>query len=219
MLKVAAIISGSGWLLNALIEGCNKGNIDAEIALIISNENNELAIERVKQAGRSMLIINHEDYPDRETFDRKLHLVLQEYGIEFICLADFNRLLSPWFVEQWWNRVINCHPSLLPAFKGMRTCSRMLRAGVKFAGCTVHFVRTPMDAGPIIIQAVIPILPEDTPATLRVRIKGVEKGCFVQALQWIALNGVKVVDECVLVDGTEVPSEVLLSPGKKSTEN
>ncbi|MEG4168894.1 MULTISPECIES: phosphoribosylglycinamide formyltransferase [unclassified Microcoleus] len=155
MLKVAAIISGSGWLLNALIEGCKKGNIDAEIALIISNANNELAIERVKQAGLSMLIINHEDYPDRETFDRKLHLVLQEYGREFICLADFNRLLSPWFVEQWWNRVINCHPSLLPAFKGMRTCSRMLRSGVKFAGCTVHFVRAPMDAGPIIIQAVI----------------------------------------------------------------
>jgi phosphoribosylglycinamide formyltransferase-1 len=212
MLKVGVLISDTGSLLQALIDGCTRGDIQAEIALVIANDDNERALKRATQAGIPAVIIRHQNYPDRETFDGALHHCLQEHGIEFVCLADFNRLLTPWFVEQWRDRLINSHPALLPAFKGMYTCSRALEAGVKFTGCTAHFVRAPMDEGPIIIQGIVPVLPEDTPATLRRRIWQVEKRCFALALQWITEGRVKVVNEYVLIDGVDAPSQVLLNP-------
>ncbi|MBW4446910.1 MAG: phosphoribosylglycinamide formyltransferase [Spirirestis rafaelensis WJT71-NPBG6] len=212
MLKVAALVSRDGTLLQALIDGCKVGEIQAEIALVICNANSDRPLQRAAQAGISAIVIRHQDYPDRETFERELHRCLQEHGIDFVCLIQFNRLLTPWFVEQWRDRLINCHPSLLPAFKGWYTCSRALNAGVKFAGCTVHFVRPPMDEGPIIIQAVVPVLLEDTPATLRGRILKVEKRCFAQALQWIAAGRVRIENERVFVEGVDAPSQVLLNP-------
>jgi phosphoribosylglycinamide formyltransferase 1 len=219
MLKVAALVSWEGTILQALIDGCKVGKSQAEIALVISNANSDRPLQRAAQAGISAVVIRHQDYPDRETFERELHNCLQEHGIDFVCLAQFNRLLTPWFVQQWWDRLINCHPSLLPAFKGWYTCSRALKAGVKFAGCTVYFVRPPMDEGPIIIQGVVPVLPEDTPATLWRRIVKVEKCCFVQALQWIAAGYVRIVNEHVLVDGVDAPSQVLLNPCVEEEDN
>lgn len=212
MLKVAALVSGNGAILQALIDGCKESESQAEIALVISNANSDRPLQRAAQAGISAVVTKHQDYPDRETFEQELHRCLEKHGIDFVCLAEFNRLLTPWFVEQWRDRLINCHPSLLPAFKGRYTCSRALKAGVKFAGCTVYFVRPPMDEGPIIIQGVVPVMPEDTPATLWRRIVAVEKPCFVQALQWIAAGRVKVVNERVFVEGVDAPSQVLLNP-------
>ena len=212
MLKVGILISNYLPLLKALMEGVNNGIIPAEISLIIANEHNEKALRWAKEAGIPTNVIKHQDYPSRETFERAIHDCLQHHNIQFVCLAGFERILTSWFVEKWWDRLVNCHPALLPAFKGMYTCSRALKVGVKFSGFTIHFVRPPVDEGPIVIQGVVPVLPDETPRTLRIRISQDEKRGYVQVLRWIAMNRVKVVDECVIVDDIDYPSQGLLNP-------
>lgn len=194
-LKVAVLISGSGTNLQALIDACGNTDYPAEIVLVVSNKSDAYGLARARNAGINVKVINHKDYVSREEFDKAMHAALIASGAEFICMAGFMRLLSEWFVEQWYNRAINIHPSLLPSFKGVEAQKQALAAGVKIAGCTVHFIRNEMDSGPIIVQAAVPVSPGDTIEKLGDRILQEEHKCYARALRLIASGKVTVNGE------------------------
>ncbi|MGI9383112.1 MAG: phosphoribosylglycinamide formyltransferase, partial [Methyloligellaceae bacterium] len=159
--RVGALISGRGSNLQALIAACAEPDYPAEIALVISNRPGAPGLDRAEAAGIATRTIDHKAYPTREAFEAELDAALSAAGVELVCNAGFMRLLTGWFVERWRDRQLNIHPSLLPAFKGLDTHERAIAAGVRIAGCTVHFVRTEMDAGPIIAQAAVPVRGND----------------------------------------------------------
>jgi phosphoribosylglycinamide formyltransferase-1 len=198
-LKVAVLISGSGTNLQALIDACSAADYPAEIVLVLSNKATAYGLERAQKAGIETKVINHKDYASREAFDKQMDVAIRESGAEFVCMAGFMRLLSEWFVDQWHNKLINIHPSLLPSFKGIDGQKQALEAGVKLAGCTVHFVRKEMDAGPIIVQAAVPVLSDDTVESLSARILTKEHESYPEALRLVASGEAKVVGEKVIL--------------------
>jgi phosphoribosylglycinamide formyltransferase-1 len=183
---VAVLISGSGSNLQALIDAAKQPNFPAEIMLVISNKADAYGLERARKAGIATEVIDHKAFSDRENFDRAVHARIVESGCEIVCLAGFMRLITPWFVDQWIDRMLNIHPSLLPDFKGLNTHKRALEAGVSKAGCTVHFVRAEMDAGPIILQESVPIKAGDTPEILAARVLEKEHIAYPKALALVA---------------------------------
>jgi phosphoribosylglycinamide formyltransferase-1 len=193
-LKLGVLISGRGSNLQALIEACAAADYPAEIVLVVSNRPGAMGLERAQAAGIATRIIEHTDYEDRESFDRDVDAALRDAGAQLICLAGFMRLLSGWFVEAWPDRIVNIHPSLLPAFKGTDSHAQALAAGVKLTGCTVHFVRSEMDAGPIIMQAAVPVLPDDDEDSLAARVLTAEHQCYPTAIRLIAEGRVTVED-------------------------
>lgn len=201
-LKTGVLISGSGTNLQALIGACAAQDFPAEIILVISNRADAGGLARAERAGIPSLIIPHKDYPSREAFDAALDKALTGAGVEFICLAGFMRLLSEGFVQKWRDRLINIHPSLLPAFKGVDAVEQALAAGVARTGCTVHFVRPEMDAGPILLQAEVPVEPGDTPDILHDRIRAAEHRCYPEALRLVASGKVSVRNEVAVIDET-----------------
>lgn len=206
-LKVGVLISGNGSNLQALIDACAHPDYPADIAVVISNTESAYGLNRARNIGIPAHVINHRDYASRKEFDDAIHQLLEHHMAEVVCLAGFMRLLSPEFVGRWYNKLLNIHPSLLPAFKGAHAHEQVLAAGAKISGCTVHFVRPEMDAGPIIIQAAVPVLPQDTPDTLGARVLEQEHRCYPLALRWLAENRLQVIDEKVTV------ADVVLSPG------
>ncbi|WDI30950.1 phosphoribosylglycinamide formyltransferase [Hyphococcus flavus] len=168
--RIAVLISGRGSNLQALIDAAANPDFPGDIALVISNRPNAKGLERAQEAGIQQETIDHKDFENREDFEAALNDALKIAKIDFVCLAGFMRLLTDSFASDWRGRLINIHPSLLPAFKGLHVHERMIEAGVKVAGCTVHFVSSEVDAGPIIGQAVVPVLPGDTEETLAARI-------------------------------------------------
>jgi len=152
-------------------------------------------LEYAEQSGIATETLSHTAFADRAQFDRAMHEALVKHGAEMLCMAGFMRLLSPWFTETWHNKLINIHPSLLPAFKGLDAQQQALDAGATTAGCTVHFVRPEMDSGPIIVQASVPVLPEDDAASLSARILEQEHRIYPLALKWIAEGKVQVKGE------------------------
>lgn len=191
-LKIAVLISGRGSNLQALIDATSQHDFPAEIVAVISNKPNAYGIVRAQSANIQTYIIENKDFPDRIRFDEALHKKLEEIGAELVCLAGFMRLITEDFVQKWHNRMINIHPSLLPSFKGLHAQQQALNAGVKLSGCTVHFVTPEMDAGPIIIQAAVPIKSDDTEDTLAERILKEEHRCYPLAVRWIAEGKVRV---------------------------
>lgn len=173
----------------------------ARIALVLSNRPEAAGLARARAAGVPTAVIRHGDHPGREEFDQALDARLREAGLEVLCLAGFMRILTPWFVERWTDRLINIHPSLLPAFKGLDTHARALAAGVRIHGCTVHFVRPALDDGPIIMQAAVPVLPGDTEATLAARVLEEEHRCYAAALRLFAEGRLRVDGARVQVAG------------------
>jgi phosphoribosylglycinamide formyltransferase-1 len=215
VLKLGVLISGRGSNLQALIDACADEAFPAKIALVISNKADAYGLERAKQAGIDTAVIPHREFPDRESFDAEMDRKLREAGVECICLAGFMRLLSAEFVRKWKDRLINIHPSLLPSFKGLNTHERTIEAGVRIAGCTVHFVRPEMDEGPIIIQAAVPVLPGDDADSLAARILVQEHRIYPEAVRLIASRAVRSVgDRVAFADGAApVAAEgCLLSP-------
>jgi phosphoribosylglycinamide formyltransferase-1 len=192
-LKVGVLASGRGSNLAALIEAAADPAYPAEIALVLVNVRGAAALDRAQAAGIPTRLIEHHAFPDRARFDAALDAALREGGIELVCLAGFMRLLTPAFVEAWRDRMINIHPSLLPAFPGLDTHARALQAGVKITGCTVHFVRHETDTGPIIAQAAVPVLPDDTPDSLAARVLEAEHRIYPLALTLVAEGRVRVV--------------------------
>lgn len=200
-MKVGVLISGRGSNLKALIDACAAPDFPAEIALVISNKADAGGLEIAKAAGIATRVISHRDYDSRESFDREMTKALQSAGVEFVCSAGFMRILSDEFVETWRDRQLNIHPSLLPAFKGLNVYQRALDTGCKISGCTVHFVRAAMDEGPIVAQAAVPVLEDDTPDTLAARILVEEHKIYPLALRLVAEGRVTIVDERCVIKG------------------
>jgi phosphoribosylglycinamide formyltransferase-1 len=187
----------------ALVSAAEQEDFPAEIALVLSNRADAAGLEFAKAHGVPTLVLSHKGYSDRLAFDAALDAHLKAEGIEIVCLAGFMRLLTPWLVERWRNRMINVHPSLLPSFKGLHTHERALEAGVRVHGCTVHFVRAEMDEGPIILQAVVPIEPGDTPDVLADRVLEQEHIIYPKGLELLAAGRLTVVDERVAIEGAK----------------
>ncbi len=211
-LKVGVLISGRGTNLQALIDACAKPGFPAAISLVISNVEGAIGLQRAERAGVATQVIRHQSFDSRADFDAAVDTALKTARIELVCLAGFMRLLTAEFVDAWRDRMINIHPSLLPAFKGLDTCQRALDAGVKIAGCTVHFVRVEMDDGPIIVQAAVPILPGDDSNRLAARILEKEHIAYPLALRLIAEGKVRVVDEIAQVENSAPSTEALINP-------
>jgi phosphoribosylglycinamide formyltransferase-1 len=216
-LKIGVLISGRGSNLQALIDACALPDYPAEIALVIANRADAFGIERARRAGVPAMVIPHRDFPDRESFDAALDAALRQAGVELVCTAGFMRILTARFVERWHDRQINIHPSLLPLFPGLHTHERALAAGVRFAGCTVHFVRLGVDTGPIIAQAAVPVLPDDDADRLAARVLAAEHRLFPLALRLVAEGRTRIVanpdgSERVMVAGAVAPADAMLNP-------
>ncbi len=213
-MKIAVLISGRGSNLQSLIDAAAAGELGAEIALVVSNVPDAPGLERAAKAGIPTKTIDHRDFDGREPFEDALHAALSSHSIELVCNAGFMRLLTGNFVGKWRDRLINIHPSILPAFKGLHTHERAIGAGVRFSGCTVHFVRPEMDDGPIVAQAVVPVLQGDTPGDLAARILAEEHRLYPMAVRMIAEGRVKVAGNKVEISGTaEAPSPVVNPAG------
>ena len=209
-LKVAVLISGRGSNLQALIDACADPNFSAEIRLVVSNEPDAQGLARAKRAGIPTRVLPHKQFPDRPSFDAAVERALEEAGTELVCLAGFMRIFSDGFVDRWRDRMINIHPSLLPAFKGLKVHEQVLAAGVRFTGCTVHYVRPAMDEGPIIVQAVVAVLPGDDAAHLAERVLAEEHKIYPLALRLIAEGRVRVTGERAEIDGAAGPTPTAL---------
>lgn len=217
MLRVGVLISGRGSNLQALLDACAQPGFPAKIVTVISNKPDAAGLQRAAAAGVPILALNHRDYPDREAFERAMDAKLHEAGVELVCLAGFMRVLTPWFVRQWHDQLINIHPSLLPAFPGVDTHARALAAGVKFSGCTVHYVRPDVDAGPIIVQAAVPVCPDDIADDLAARVLAAEHRAYPLALRLVAEGKVSIIgDRAVIRDGVKPLDFVLLNPADKA---
>ena len=217
-LKVGVLVSGSGSNLQALIDSCASPDHPAEIVLVLSNRPGVHALERAAAADIPATVIDHRNYADRTSFDLEIQKALDEAAVNFICLAGFMRLLTAEFVEHWSERIINIHPSLLPAFKGLNVQQRAIDAGARFSGCTVHFVTPEIDVGPIIQQAVVPIHQHDTGETLAARILLQEHRIYPACLKWLAEGRVRIDGERVYLDGASMPDAVLLNPSLKKPD-
>jgi len=211
-LRVAVLISGRGSNLQALVNACAEPAFPAEIDLVISNEPEAGGLALAEAGGVATRIVNHRDFSDRPPFDAALTAALTEAGSDLVCLAGFKRLLTTAFVERWRDRLINIHPSLLPAFKGLHVHERVIKAGVRITGCTVHFVRPEMDDGPIIVQETVPVAADDTPEGLAERVLAAEHRCYPLALRLIAEGRVTVAGKVVTITGSDPLPAGFLNP-------
>ena len=217
-LRTAVLISGRGSNLQALIAATRAPDHPAEVVLVISNRPDAAGLGHAAAAGIAGQVVDQADFagPDRAAaraaFDGALTAALEAAGIELVCLAGFMRVLSAAFVARWRDRLINIHPSLLPAFPGLDTHARALAAGVKLHGCTVHYVREEVDRGPIIGQAAVPVLSEDTPESLAARVLAVEHRLYPACLRLVAEGRAQVVGERVVLPEDPNGAAVLIQP-------
>ena len=209
--RVGVLISGRGSNLQALIEAAADPAYPAEIVLVISNRAEAPGLARAARAGIAQRAIAH---PSREEFARAADAALRQSGVELVALAGYMRILASAFVAAWHDRLVNIHPSLLPAFPGLHAQRQALAAGVRFAGCTVHFVRAAVDTGPIIAQAVVPVRPEDDEAALSGRILAAEHRLYPMALRMLAEGRLRIVGDTVRIAGAMVPDFALFNPAE-----
>lgn len=211
--RVAILISGRGSNMSALIEAARARNYPAEIALIVSNRIAAKGLELAKSKSIATATIDHTAYKSREEFEAELAKQLASAKIDIICLAGFMRVLTAGFVKQWEGALLNIHPSLLPAFKGIDTHVRALDAGVKVHGCTVHFVVPELDSGPIVMQAAVPVLEGDDEEELAMRVLAAEHRIYPEALRLLAEGKLTIEGERVVVTGANGDSaRALFSP-------
>jgi len=207
-LKLGVLFSGRGSNLQALLERGEDEAFPAEVVVAISNNADALGLQRAEAADVPAHVIDHRGFASREAFEEKLDEALVAAGVELVCLAGFMRRLTPWFVDRWRDRLINIHPSLLPAFRGLDTHRRALELGVRITGCTVHYVRAEVDDGPVIAQAAVPIAPDDTEDSLNARVLAAEHRLYPLAVRLIAEGKAKVEGERV----TLPPEPALMPP-------
>jgi phosphoribosylglycinamide formyltransferase-1 len=211
-LRTAILISGRGSNMQALVRSCMTESGPAEIVLVLSNVPDAAGLTFAADAGIPTATIDHRQFSDREAFEQKVTSCLRDAETDLVCLAGFMRLLTAGFVNDWRDRLINIHPSLLPAYKGLDTHARVIADGVRFTGCTVHFVRSEMDAGPIIVQAAVPVAADDDPDSLAARVLEAEHLIYPQALSMIAEGQVEVENDCVCIKGARTPITPLINP-------
>lgn len=196
--RIGVLLSGRGSNFEALADSISAGRIPgAEIALVLSNREGAPGIDRAKSRGLATLVIPSKGL-ERETYDRQVITALREAKVDLICLAGYMRLLSPYFVAAFPQRILNIHPSLLPSFPGLESQKQALEYGVKFAGCTVHFVDENLDAGPIILQSVVPVEDGDTEETLGARILTEEHRIYTEAVKTVLAGNYKIVGRRVV---------------------
>jgi phosphoribosylglycinamide formyltransferase-1 len=213
-LRLAVLISGRGSNLQAILDafGPNVAASPIEIVLVLSNRPDAGGLVRADQAGVPTRVVDHKLFASRADFDAAMDRELHAAGAEFIALAGFMRLLTDAFIQAWRDRMINIHPAILPALKGLHTHERALRRGLKLHGCTVHFVRPEMDTGPIIAQAAVPVLAGDTPDSLGARVLAAEHQLYPHALRLIAAGHVQVEGEVADVSSLPFVPETLINP-------
>jgi len=207
MKSVIILISGRGSNMQALLEA------GLPVAAVISNNPAAEGLMFAQTRGIPTRVIDHRTFPDRKAFDAALAEAIDSYQPDLVILAGFMRILSEAFVDHYQGRLVNIHPSLLPAFPGLDTHTRALQEGIKIHGCTVHFVTSQLDHGPIIIQAAIPVLTDDTPATLAARVLAQEHRIYPQAVRWFLQEQLKLVENRVEITTTSDCQGVLYSPG------
>ena len=198
--------------MSALIDAGRDLNYPAEVALVLSNQADAPGLKIAQAANIPTKVISHNDFESRVLFDSAITNEMAASNIQLICLAGFMRLLSAEFCQRWKDKIINIHPSLLPAFKGLDVHERMLEAGVRIAGCTVHFVRPAMDEGPILVQAAVPIAEDDTPDSLSERILQQEHRIYPLAVRLIADGSVIIADKKTTIINSYLPQDVLINP-------
>ena len=191
--RAAILVSGRGANMAALIAAAKSRDYPADIALVLSNRPQAAALGRAQAEGIATAVIDHADYgKDREAFEHAIQAALEAHRIEIVCLAGFMRLFTPWLVSHWSGRMLNIHPALLPAFRGLHTHERALETGVKIHGATVHFVVPEVDCGPIVAQGAVPVLDGDTPETLADRVLAAELRLYPLALALVAAGKVQI---------------------------
>lgn len=213
MRRVAILISGRGSNMTALIAAAAADAFPAEIALVISNRADAPGLATATANGVETLVIESKPFgPDRAGFERLLQAALDAHGIELICLAGFMRLFTAEFVQRWYGRMLNIHPSLLPSFPGLDPHGQALRAGVKISGATVHFVIPETDAGPIVMQGAVPVASDDTAETLAARVLGIEHQIYPQALRLLAAGAITLTGPTTRGTAGIRPDDTLIAP-------
>ena len=198
-LKIAVLVSGRGSNLQAIIDAIESGKINGKIEVVISNKEDAYALERAKRHNIEGIFIDSSSYKNKDDYDRAIITILEKKDIGLVCLAGFMRILTPYFVNKYKRRIINIHTSLLPAFPGLEAQKKALDYGVKFTGATVHFVDESVDSGPIIIQAVVPVLDTDTPEILSERILEEEHRIYPEAIKAFAEGRIVVKGRRIVI--------------------
>jgi phosphoribosylglycinamide formyltransferase-1 len=195
MLRLGVLVSGRGSNLQALLDAASRGELSAEVAVVISNKPGVKALERAAGSNVPARVIDHHGFDSREAFEQALIRELDKHRVDLVCLAGFMRVLTAGFVRRYPGRILNIHPALLPAFKGLyggHVHEAVIASGVKFSGCTVHFVTEDVDGGPILLQRVVPVLDTDDPATLAARVLEQEHKAYPEAVQLVAQDRIRI---------------------------
>ena len=219
MIRLGVLASGGGTNLQAILDACATGRIDARVAVVLSNLPGAGALTRAEKAGVATEVLPSKGVSDRVAYDAKLAERLQGHGVDLVCLAGYMRIVTPAFLRAFGPtpstrgcpRVVNVHPGLLPSFPGLHAQKQTLDYGARFAGCTVHFVDEGTDTGPIVVQAIVPVLPDDTEETLAARILVQEHRLYPQAIQWFAQGRLSLDGRHVRLDGGRAPEPFALS--------
>ncbi len=210
-IRLGVLVSGRGSNLQAIIDNCETGGLSASVAVVISDQQDAYALERARKHGIPAVAVPAKGYKDkRDAYDALLVAELQKHRVDLVCLAGFMRIITPTLIAAFPNRILNIHPALLPAFPGLHVQKAALEHGVRFSGCTVHFVDAGMDTGPIIIQAVVPVLDDDTEDTLSARILAQEHKIYSRAIQLYAEGKLAIKGRRVIVSGELAAGEQFL---------
>lgn len=212
--RVAILISGRGSNMQSLVAAMRDPGYPAEPAVVISNRPEAAGLAWAQAQGLSAVAVDHKQFATRTAFEARLHTTLLDHGADLVCNAGFMRLLTGGFVDRWRDRQLNIHPSLLPAFPGLDTHRRAIEEGVMITGCTVHFVRLDMDSGPIVAQAAVPVLADDTPDTLGARVLEAEHKLYPVALALVASGAARVQNERVVLPGGITAPSALIWPAR-----
>ena len=212
-MRTAILISGRGSNMNSLIAAAQDPDFPAQISLVLSNRMDAPGVQTAQANGIKSNVIISSSFPQREIYERVLDESLRAAHVSLVCLAGFMRILSPWFVERWMGRMINIHPSLLPSYKGLHTHQRVLDDGGRIHGCTTHFVVPELDAGPMIMQAAVPVQPDDTEELLAARVLEQEHRIYPHSLALVASGAAKLVDGKCILQGVRSARGLVISPG------
>jgi phosphoribosylglycinamide formyltransferase 1 len=190
--RVGILISGRGSNMVALVEACHNPLYPADVVCVVSNTADAGGLAYARVRGIATTVISHKDFADRESFDGAINQYLQSHRLDLVCCAGFMRIMTPVLIQPWEGRMLNIHPSLLPAYRGLHTHERAINDATKLGGCTVHFVTEELDGGPIIAQASVPIMPGDTAELLQARVLASEHGLYVKALELVASGRIQM---------------------------
>ncbi|MPW27731.1 phosphoribosylglycinamide formyltransferase [Agarivorans sp. B2Z047] len=204
--NIVVLISGSGTNLQAIIDACKEGRINASISAVVSNKADAYGLERAKQAAINTVVVNPKEYSDRESYDMALAEVIEQHNADLIVMAGFMRILSQAFVERFSGKMLNIHPSLLPKYQGLNTHQRAIDAQDQEHGCSIHFVTPELDGGPVILQAKVPVFSDDDAETLAARVQVQEHAIYPLVVNWFVEGRLSMENDSALLDDNILPS-------------